>query len=157
VKLCLKDYGWNKKYTEYEVDKNMIKINSLELNDVKRIRAVKIEPSETGLTVIGGNNNQGKTSVLDSIAWALGGDKFRPSGATRTGSTVPPRINVTLSNGLIVERSGINGSLKVIDGNGKKSGQTLLNSFISTFALDLPKFMNATAKDNRRRKRTCNT
>lgn len=125
----------------------MIKINSLELNDVKRIRAVKIEPSETGLTIIGGNNNQGKTSVLDSIAWALGGDKFRPSGATRTGSTVPPKINIALNNGLIVERSGINGSLKVIDSNGQKSGQALLNSFISTFALDLPKFMNATSKE----------
>lgn len=46
----------------------MIKINSLELDDVKRIRAVKIEPTENGLTVIGGRNNQGKTSVLDAIA-----------------------------------------------------------------------------------------
>ena len=116
---------------------------------MKRIRAVKIEPSETGLTIIGGNNNQGKTSVLDSIRWALGGDKFLPaSGATRTGSTAPPKINIALNNGLIVERSGINGSLKVIDSNGyQKSGQALLNSFISTFALDLPKFMNATSKE----------
>lgn len=52
----------------------MVKINTLELENVKRIRAVKVEPAENGLTIIGGRNNQGKTSVLDSIAWALGGD-----------------------------------------------------------------------------------
>ncbi len=34
----------------------MIKINSLELDDVKRIKAVKLEPSENGLTIIGGKN-----------------------------------------------------------------------------------------------------
>lgn len=125
----------------------MIKINSLELDDVKRIRAVKLEPSESGLTIIGGKNNQGKTSVLDSIAWALGGDKFRPSGAAREGSTVPPHLKVKLSNGIIVERCGKNSDLKVTDESGKRGGQQLLNAFISTFALDLPKFMESSSKD----------
>ena len=37
-----------------------IKINSLELENVKRIKAVQLEPSENGLTIIGGNNNNGK-------------------------------------------------------------------------------------------------
>lgn len=60
-----------------------MKINKLEIENVKRIRAVKIEPTQNGLTVIGGNNNQGKTSVLDSIAWALGGENFRPTEAMR--------------------------------------------------------------------------
>lgn len=54
----------------------MMKINKLEIENVKRVKAVKIEPSENGLTIIGGRNNQGKTSVLDSIAWALGGDRY---------------------------------------------------------------------------------
>ncbi|MBO5934051.1 MAG: AAA family ATPase [Clostridia bacterium] len=120
-----------------------VKINSLELENVKRIRAVKIEPSASGLTVIGGKNNQGKTSVLDSIAWALGGDRFRPSSAVREGSVIPPYLRIELSNGLIVERKGKNSDLKVIDPAGNKSGQQLLNEFISAFALDLPKFMNA--------------
>lgn len=125
----------------------MIKINSLELDDVKRIRAVKLEPSENGLTIIGGKNNQGKTSVLDAIAWALGGDKFRPSGAVREGSTVPPHLKVKLSNGIIVERCGKNSDLKVTDETGKRGGQQLLNAFISSFALDLPKFMESSSKD----------
>ena len=54
-----------------------MKINKLEIENVKRIKAVKIEPTRDGLTIIGGKNNQGKTSVLDSIAWALGGERFR--------------------------------------------------------------------------------
>ena len=49
-----------------------IKINKLEIENVKRVKAVKVEPSQNGLTVIGGRNKQGKTSVLDAIAWTLG-------------------------------------------------------------------------------------
>ena len=84
----------------------MMKINKLEIENVKRVKAVKIEPSENGLTIIGGRNNQGKTSVLDGIAWALGGDKFKPLQPQRDGSVIPPHLRVTLSNGLIVERKG---------------------------------------------------
>lgn len=124
-----------------------VKINQLEIENVKRIKAVKIDPEEKGLTIIGGNNNQGKTSVLDSIAWALGGDKNRPSNAVRDGSTIPPNLKVTLSNGIIVERKGKNSSLKVTDPSGKKGGQMLLDSFIEQLALNLPKFMNSTNKE----------
>ena len=120
-----------------------VKINTLELENVKRIRAVAMEPSPAGLTVIGGDNNQGKTSVLDTIAWALGGDRYKPTNATRDGSAIPPRIKISLSNGLIVERSGKNSALKVTDPNGRKSGQQLLNSFIEELALNLPKFMES--------------
>ena len=125
----------------------MVKINALELDDVKRIRAVKLEPTENGLTIIGGRNNQGKTSVLDAIAWALGGDKYRPSGAVREGSAVPPHLKVKLSNGITVERCGKNSDLKVTDETGKRGGQQLLNAFISSFALDLPKFMDSSPKE----------
>ncbi len=125
----------------------MIKINEFQFENVKRIKAVEVHPNENGLTVVGGKNNQGKTSVLDSIAWVLGGDKFKPSQATRDGSVIPPFLHIELSNGLIVERKGKNGSLKVTDPNGNKGGQQLLNEFIETLALDLPKFMNASGKE----------
>ena len=42
-----------------------IKINKLEIENVKRIKAVKIEPTANGLTIVGGNNNQGKTSSTE--------------------------------------------------------------------------------------------
>lgn len=124
-----------------------IKINKLEIENVKRIKAVKIEPTASGLTIVGGNNNQGKTSVLDSIAWALGGDKFRPSLAQREGSMIPPTLHLVLSNGLVVERKGKNSSLKVTDPSGQKGGQQLLNEFVEQLALDLPKFMESSGKE----------
>ena len=125
----------------------MVKINKLEIENIKRIKAVKIEPTANGLTIIGGNNNQGKTSVLDSIAWALGGDRFRPSEAQRQESTIPPTLHIVMSNGLVVERKGKNSALKVTDPEGNKGGQQLLNDFIEQLALDLPKFMEATGKE----------
>ena len=124
-----------------------MKINQLEIENVKRIKAVKIEPSANGLTIIGGRNKQGKTSVLDSIAWVLGGDKFRPSQAQREQSVIPPNLRITMSNGLVVERKGKNSALKVTDPNGEKGGQQLLNDFVEQFALNLPKFMESTSKE----------
>lgn len=124
-----------------------MKINQLEIENVKRIKAVKIEPSANGLTIIGGKNNQGKTSVLDSIAWALGGDKYRPSQAQRDQSVIPPNLRIVMNNGLIVERKGKNSNLKVTDPTGKKGGQQLLNEFVNQLALDLPKFMEASGKE----------
>lgn len=124
-----------------------IKINKLEIENVKRVKAVKIEPTANGLTVIGGKNGQGKTSVLDAIAWALGGEKYRPSEPHREGSVLPPSLHVVLSNGLIVERKGKNSDLKVIDPKGGKGGQQLLNEFVEQLALDLPKFMQSTSKE----------
>lgn len=124
-----------------------VTINRLEIENVKRIKAVKIEPNATGLTIVGGNNNQGKTSVLDAIAWALGGNKYKPSQAQREGSQVPPTLKIVMSNGLIVERKGKNASLKVIDPNGQKGGQQLLDSFVEELAINLPKFMDSTPKE----------
>lgn len=124
-----------------------IKINRFEIENVKRVKAVAYEPRANGLTIIGGKNGQGKTSVLDSIAWSLGGNNFEPSEAHRSGSVTPPYLKIMLSNGIIVERKGKNSALKVIDPSGNKGGQELLNSFIDQLALNLPKFMNANNKE----------
>lgn len=121
----------------------MVKINRLEIENVKRVKAVRLSPGANGLTIIGGKNGQGKTSVLDAIAWALGGKKFEPTQAHREGSMTSPKLHVELSNGLIVERGGKNGTLKVLDPDGGKGGQKLLDAFIDELALDLPKFMEA--------------
>ena len=124
-----------------------MKINKLEIENVKRVKAVKIEPSTNGLTIIGGKNNQGKTSVLDAIAWTLGGERFRPSQAAREGSTIPPNLRIVMNNGLVVERKGKNSSLKVTDPSGQKAGKQLLDGFVEQLALNLPKFMEANSKE----------
>lgn len=124
-----------------------VTITSLEAENVKRIKAVALTPAPTGLTLVGGNNNQGKTSVLDALAWTLGGDRFRPDAAVRDGAVAPAHLRVTLSNGVIVERKGKNSTLTVTDPTGRRSGQQLLNAFIEPLALDLPRFMEASDRE----------
>lgn len=124
-----------------------VKINSLEFENVKRIKAVALTPAQNGLTVIGGKNGQGKTSVLDTLAWVLGGESYKPSEATRQGSVIPPDLKVKLSNGLIVERKGKNSTLKVTDPSGSKGGQQILNQFVEQLAINLPKFLNQSSKE----------
>lgn len=124
-----------------------MKIARLEIENVKRVRAVQLIPARTGLTVIGGKNGQGKTSVLDAIAWALGGEKYRPSDAQREGSMLPPRLHVELDNGIIVERDGKNSALKVTDSTGKRAGQALLDEFVEKLAIDMPRFMAQSSRE----------
>lgn len=119
-----------------------VTITSLELENVKRVKAVFLAPSKTGLTVIGGKNAQGKTSILDAITYGLGGEKYRPTNLQREGGLEEASIDILLSNGLRAIRKGKNASLKIVDPDGKKSGQAVLDSFIETLALDLPKFLS---------------
>lgn len=124
-----------------------VKIIQLEAENVKRIKALTITPALNGLTVIGGRNNQGKTSSLDAIVWALGGDRYRPSQAQREGSVIPPHIHLKLDNGVVVDRGGKNSDLKVTDPAGRRAGQQLLNSFVEQLALDMPRFMQSTNRE----------
>lgn len=118
-----------------------MKIISFELENVKRVALVRMAPNESGLTVIGGKNAAGKTSVLDGIVYALGGEKYRPGNLQRTDGLAPARIRIELSGGIVVERKGKNAALKVTDATGKRAGQALLNDFIEELALNLPKFL----------------
>lgn len=130
-----------------EIESSPVKIVSLEMENVKRVQAVNLEPAQFGLTVIGGNNRQGKTSILDGIAFALGGEKFRPTNLQRDGGMATAAISVTLSNGLVVERKGKNAALKVTDPSGTKGGQKLLDTFVEALAIDLPKFLSSSGKE----------
>jgi hypothetical protein len=123
------------------------KITKLELENVKRVRAVEITPAQTGLTLIGGNNCQGKTSILDTICYSLGGEKYRPSNLQREGAESEAYSKIVLSNGIVVERKGKNAALKVTDPSGMKAGQKLLDDFIEELALNLPKFLQMNSKE----------
>jgi DNA repair exonuclease SbcCD ATPase subunit len=137
------------------MNEDKVKIVSLEIENVKRVQAVSLTPAETGLTIIGGDNRQGKSSCLDAIMSTLGGEKFTPSEPVHEGAK-KGQTTITLSNGITVSRSFTDkGSYLKVDPtpgqstDGKfatKSGQSLLNEFISTFALDLSAFLTASDK-----------
>lgn len=124
-----------------------MRITVLEMANVKKIKALRLIPSEKGLTVIGGKNQAGKTSVLDAIAYGLGGGKYRPTNLRREGAVGDTFIHIETDNGLVIDRKDGERSLRVRDEQGNSSGQKLLDRFISELAIDLPKFHNAPSKD----------
>lgn len=62
----------------------MSKIIKLQTENVKRLHAVEITP-DGNMVIIGGNNAQGKSSVLDSILYALAGAGAIPGKPVREG------------------------------------------------------------------------
>lgn len=62
----------------------MSKIIRLQSENIKRLRAVEITP-KGNIVLIGGQNGQGKSSVLDSIAMGLGGGDEIPDLPVRRG------------------------------------------------------------------------
>lgn len=118
------------------------KITGISIQDFKRVRLVEIQPNANGLTILGGRNAQGKSSCLDAIAYALGGEAFRPSDLKNHEAEKNAAIRVEI-DGLIVERAGKNAALKITDARGMHGNQSLLNEIVGRFALDLGTFMRA--------------
>ncbi len=122
------------------------KITGFSIQDFKRVKLVEIQPTANGLTILGGRNAQGKSSCLDAIAYALGGEAFRPSDINNHEAEKNAAIRVEI-NGLIVERAGKNAALKITDARGMRGNQTILNDIVGKFALDLGSFMRASDTD----------
>jgi recombinational DNA repair ATPase RecF len=94
-------------------------IVSLVAENIKRLRAVRVDP-KSRVVRIGGRNGQGKTSLLDCIAMALGGAGAAPSKPIRDGAA---RGQIVLeTNDLIVTRKFTAGgtSLEVTNKEGAK-------------------------------------
>lgn len=112
-------------------------IISLKSENVKRIKAIEIIP-DGNMVVIGGNNGQGKSSTLDSIAYALGGKSLMPSKPIREGED-HAKVVVELED-LIVTRTWTNkGShLAVTNKDGAKypSPQTMLDNLFGGISFD---------------------
>lgn len=116
-----------------------MKIVKLQAENLKRLRAVEITP-DGNTVVIAGRNGQGKTSVLDSIWFALGGgqaakDTSRPIRDGETSATV------TLDLGeLKVTRTwtGDRTALKVENADGAKYGspQAMLDGLVGRLSFD---------------------
>ena len=73
-----------------------------ESRNVKRLRAVEITPAGE-LVIVGGKNAQGKTSVIDSIMFALAGKRAIPDRPVRDGEK-KAEINIETQD-LLIRRS----------------------------------------------------
>lgn len=115
-----------------------LRIHRLTASNVKRLRAVDITPDRNAV-VIGGGNEQGKSSVLDSIAMAIGGGREVPVEVLRRGEK---RGHVTIDLGDFkltrTWKRNDNGRLKIEAGAGVKAPTTqkLLDKLYERIAFD---------------------
>ena len=116
---------------------NPVRIVSLEAENFKRLRAVRLNVND-GITVVAGQNAQGKSSVLDSIAAALGGGKFIPDKALRkgakSGQIVVETDTITVTRRITVKGTSLTVTAK--DGTSIKSPQQVLDAMIGDLTFD---------------------
>lgn len=118
-----------------------MKIVRLEAANVKRLKAVEIVPGpDDSLVVIRGNNANGKSSVLDSIAYALGGKRVQPPRVVRDG-TEEAFVVVEFDDGTVIERRWEATGKTVLevrdrDGVAQRSPQALLDSLVGRLSFD---------------------
>lgn len=132
----------------------MTKIVQLKAENVKRIKAVEINP-KGDLVVIGGKNGQGKTSILDSIMYVIGGGSTLPAEPLRKGQK-NGKIVAKLSDGMIVTRTftrkGEHVETTALEvrgpaGENVSSPQALLDKLCSRIAFDPLSFSRLKAKE----------
>lgn len=139
----------------------MTRITEVEIRDVLGIKYVKIHPTGS-MTLVGGENEQGKTSLLDSICMILGGAKLCPARPIRNGkdyaeaslildadeSRQLPRMRVT-RKWVKCDDGSIKTDLEIIDADDESEDddpmfepqraaapQTLLNDLINRVSFD---------------------
>jgi DNA repair exonuclease SbcCD ATPase subunit len=130
-----------------------VKIIELTAENIKRIKAVTIRPDDN-LVQITGKNGQGKTSVLDSIWWALEGANHIQAEPIRSG-TDTAMIRLDLGTLKITrkfrrtEEGKITTSIVVENAEGARfqSPQKIIDDLLGALAMDPLEFTRMAAKD----------
>lgn len=134
---------------------NHFHIVSLTSENVKRIKAVRIEANGESV-VISGRNAQGKSSILDSILYALGGTKNIPDRPVRDGEDKAvievevgdPAVKYTIKR-TITAKGGGTLTISTPDGMQAKSPQALLDSLLGPMSFDPLSFTRLSPKQQR--------
>lgn len=128
----------------------MSRILGLYVNNVKKIRAVALDKLDKNVVVVKGNNAQGKTSLIDSIQYVLGGTRTHPPRVIREGTT---RAEVVLeTDEYIVTRrwdAEKGTSLEVRTAKGDVpvgSPQKVLDGLVGRLSFDPLEFLNLEPK-----------
>lgn len=124
-------------------------IKFLECDNIKRVKAVRIDPT-TPLVIIGGNNAQGKTSVIDAIEFALGGKSRVPSEPVRRGER-KAHIVVDMTDIVVKRTFADDGGTTLIveskDGARFNRPQDMLDKLVGTLSFDPHEFIRLPMKD----------
>ena len=119
-----------------------MKIVKLEAENFKRLVAVEIAP-DGNIVTIGGNNGQGKSSVLDAIWVALAGLSAAPPKPIRDGeekAVIKLDLGEYVVTRSFVQKDGerFTHNVKVEDAEGRRypSPQELLNQFMGEVGFD---------------------
>lgn len=123
-------------------------IVSLTAENFKRLKAVRITP-DGAMVIIGGNNAQGKSSVLDAIAAALGGADAAPDQPVRIGAE-SGAVVIDLGDIIVRRTFAVDGksNLTVTSKEGAKfsSPQSMLDKLIGRLSFDPLAFARQDAK-----------
>ena len=123
-------------------------ILELHSENIKRLKSITIKPSGT-LVLIGGENEQGKSSALDSIFYAFAGKGVicdepvnRNAKRAKVVCKLGDNDEVTLIVTRTITKTG-GGSLTVTNGDGSQkftSAQTMLNGLVGPISFDPQEF-----------------
>lgn len=130
--------------------KDTQKIIKLEANGILRLSAVQIRADGKSV-VIGGANDQGKSSVLTAIEMAFGGGKAMPPDPIRHGDK-SGKIVVETDDYIVTKTVTEGGSSLVVtgrDGSKFTGAQTLLNELYGSLTFDPLAFTKMKPKDQR--------
>jgi len=114
-----------------------MKIVKLTAENIKKLRAVEITPNGDVVT-ISGKNGAGKTSVLDSIWWALSGTTHIQAQPIRKGET-KARIRLDMGEIIVERKFTESGSTLVVEnaeGARFPSPQKMLDAMIGELSFD---------------------
>jgi len=118
-------------------------IVSLTAENIKKVKAVHIEPNGNTILVTG-KNGQGKSSVLDSIVYALGGKKALDKMPIRNGEE-KAKVELDLGQFVVTRTFTAKDSyleIKNKDGFKASSPQALLDQIVGSISFDPLQFVN---------------
>lgn len=125
-----------------------MKIIQLQAENIKCLTAVEINP-EGNMVVISGKNGAGKSSVLDSIYWALTGAKNIQDKPIRDGET-EARIRLNLGEIIVTRKFTASGTQLVVtsaEGAQFPSPQRMLDELVGAITFDPLEFSRMPAKE----------
>lgn len=127
-----------------------MKILQLEINDLKKIRAVEIHPRSGKPVILTGDNGNGKSSVLDAIVLALANNGLEdPIRHGRPSASVRLTLGADKAEYLLERRITKKGSYLTLtdaEGNTVQKAQTFLNGLLGNYAFDPLEFTRLKSK-----------